>query len=226
VAAVLSDPTSTHEAEGVVGFVLDLMDDLGEVGVGVAVFLETFLPPIPSEAVLPVAGFLAYEGRMNAWLAIAMATVGAVAGAWGWWLLGAALGRERTRALVCRLPLLDADDFDKAERFFQRYGAIAVLGGRCVPLVRSFVSIPAGIDRMPFGRFTLYTTIGSAVWNALWIGLGYALGPALEPALTRWSGLLSTVVVAGGAVALAWFVALRVRRNARRRRTDPQDAYK
>jgi membrane protein DedA with SNARE-associated domain len=219
VLALSTDPTSSREAEGVVGFVLDLMEDLGEVGVGVAVFLETFLPPIPSEAVLPVAGFLAYEGRMDPWLAMLGATVGAVVGAWVWWLVGAALGRERTRALVARVPLMDGADFDKAERFFQRYGAIAVLGGRCVPLVRSFISIPAGIDRMPFWRFTLYTTIGSAVWNVLWIGLGYALGPALEPVLTRWSGALSNVVVVVVAALLAWFVVARVRRDARRRRT-------
>jgi membrane protein DedA with SNARE-associated domain len=231
VAAVLSDPTSTREAEGVVGLVLDLMEDLGEVGVGVAVLLETFLPPIPSEAVLPVAGFLAYEGRMNAWLAMLMATVGAVVGAWLWWVIGAALGRDRTRALVARLPLLDAGDFDKAERFFQRYGAVAVLGGRCVPLVRSFISIPAGIDRMPFWRFTLYTTVGSAVWNVLWIGLGYALGPALEPVLTRWSGVLSNLVVVIVAALVLWFVVARVRRNRRLRRTpaaerEPVDDYR
>jgi membrane protein DedA with SNARE-associated domain len=149
-----------------------------------------------------------------------MATVGAVLGAWLWWVIGAALGRRRTRALVARLPLLDAGDFDKAEAFFRRYGAVAVLGGRCVPLVRSFISIPAGIERMPFWRFTLYTAIGSGVWNVLWIGLGYALGPALEPVLTRWSGVLSNVVVVGGAALVAWFVVVRVRRNRRLRRTS------
>lgn len=204
-----------HEAEGVVGLVLDLMETLGEVGVGVAVLLETFLPPIPSEAVLPVAGFLAYEGRMDAVGATVAATVGAVLGAWIWWWVGAALGRERTRALVARVPLLEAADFDRAEAFFERWGPTAVLVGRCVPLVRSFVSIPAGIARMPFWRFTLLTAVGSAVWNALWIGLGYALGPAVEPVLTRWSGVLSDIVVVGVAAALAWFVVARLRRRAR-----------
>lgn len=221
MAATSTTPyAASSDAEGLVGFVLSLMETLGEVGVGVAVFLETFFPPIPSEAVLPVAGFLAYEGRMNPWLAILAATVGAVTSAWGWWWAGRALGRHRTRVLIERLPLLDGGDFDRAERFFQRWGAAAVLVGRCVPLVRSFVSIPAGIDHMPFWRFTLYTTIGSGVWNALWIGLGYALGPALEPALTRWSGLLSNVVVVVVAALVLLFVTLRVRRRVRESRAD------
>ena len=208
-------PTGSHEAEGIVGWVLSLMERLGEVGVGVAVFAETYLPPIPSEAVLPVAGFLAWEGRMDPYLATLAATIGAVLGAWGWWLIGRALGRHRTRALVVRIPLLDGEDFDKAEAFFARWGPTAVLLGRCVPLVRSFISIPAGIDRMPFWRFTLYTAIGSGVWNALWIGLGYALGPAIEPVLTRWSGVLSNLVVGVVALLVLWFVASRLRRKAR-----------
>lgn len=207
------------EPEGLVGFVLRLMERLGEVGVGAAVFLETFFPPIPSEAVLPVAGFLAWEGRMDPWLAVLAATVGAVTSAWGWWWIGRGLGRHRTRAIIERIPLLDGEDFDKAEAFFRRWGPVAVLVGRCVPLVRSFVSIPAGIDHMPFWRFTLYTAVGSGIWNSLWIGLGYALGPAVEPALTRWSGVLSNVVVVVVALLLAVFVARRLRRRVRERAT-------
>jgi membrane protein DedA with SNARE-associated domain len=197
--------------------VLDLMERLGEVGVGVAVFLETFLPPIPSEAVLPVAGYLAYEGRMDPWLAVLWATIGSVVGAWVWWALGYALGPERTRALVGRIPLMHGEDVDKAQGFFDRRGPTAVLAGRCVPLVRSFVSIPAGLARMPFLLFTVYTTIGSAIWNGLWIGLGYALGPAMEPVLTRWSGVLSNVVLVLVGLAVAWFVVRRVRRARQRR---------
>lgn len=206
------------EYSGFIGWVLSLMESLGEVGVGAAVFIETFVPPIPSEAVLPGAGFLAYDGRMNLWWAIVAATAGAVLGAWIWWLIGAALGRDRTRRLVSRIPLLDADDFDRAERFFVRWGRLAVLGGRCVPLVRSFVSIPAGIERMPFWSFTLYTTVGSAVWNGLWIGLGYAFGPAIKPVLEQWSGVLSNLVLVAIAVLVLWFVVQRVRRLRRDRR--------
>lgn len=219
-------PTLTapeHGETGLVGWILDLMEHLGETGVGLAVLAETFLPPIPSEAVLPVAGYLAYEGRMNPFLAVAAATLGSLVGAWIWWGAGRSLGRERTRALVARMPLLDGSDFDKAEAFFDRWGPAAVLVGRCVPLVRSFISVPAGIARMRLLPFTLYTTIGSLVWNAVWVGLGYGVGPAMEPILTRWSGVLSNLVIGAGVIAVAVFAALRLRRRAGDRGREPGD---
>ncbi|MCA5894260.1 DedA family protein [Isoptericola sp. NEAU-Y5] len=205
------EAAGSAEYEGFIGWVLGLMVTLGEVGVGAAVLIETFVPPIPSEAVLPGAGFLAYAGQMNAWVAIFMATLGAVVGAWVWWYLGLLLGRDRTRAIVDRIPLMDGSDFDRAEAFFARWGKIAVLGGRCVPLVRSFISIPAGIERMPFWSFTLYTVIGSGVWNSIWIGLGYAFGPAIEPVLARWSGVLSDAVLVVIGLLVLWFLVVRLR---------------
>ncbi|WP_067971424.1 DedA family protein [Nocardiopsis trehalosi] len=216
------DPSAGYE--GFIGWVLQLMTDLGEVGVGLALLIETFFPPMPSEAVLPGAGFLAYDGQMNLWLAILAATLGALVGAWGFYLLGALLGRERTRWLVEKTPLLEVEDFYKAERFFARYGGVAVLIGRCVPLVRSFISIPAGIERMSFWKFSLYTTIGSGVWNGLWIGLGYGFGPAIKPVLEEWSGVLSNVVVGAIALLLLWFVVVRVRKILRRRRDGDHSA--
>ena len=175
--------------EGFIGWVLDLMVALGEPGVGAALLIETFFPPMPSEAVLPGAGFLAYAGRMNVWLAVVWATVGSLVGAWGFYALGALLGRERAMWLFDKTPLLQIEDFRRSERFFDRFGGAAVLLGRCVPLVRSFVSIPAGVERMSLVRFSLYTAVGSAVWNSVWIGLGHAFGPAIEPALAKVAGL-------------------------------------
>ena len=207
------------EYEGFIGWVLSLMQTLGEVGVGVAVLLETFIPPIPSEAVLPGAGFLAYEGRMSFWWAWFAATAGALIGAWIWYALGAALGRDRTRRLVDAIPLMEAADFDKAETFFQRWGGVAVLVGRCVPLVRSFISIPAGIERMPLWRFTGYTALGSGIWNGIWIGLGFAFGPAIAPVLERWSGVLSKAVVAVILALIVWFIVARLLRLRRQKRS-------
>jgi len=201
--------------DGFVGWVLSLIESLGEVGVGIAILIETFVPPIPSEAILPVAGFLAYEGRMSAWGAWAAATLGVLVGALIWYAIGAAVGRDRTRRIVGRIPLLDDDDFDKAEAFFARWGGGAVLFGRCVPLVRSFISIPAGIERMPLWKFTLYTLIGSGVWNAIWIGLGFASGPAIKPVLEEWSGLISNVAVGAIALLVLIFIAVRIRRRLR-----------
>ncbi len=204
--------------EGFIGWVLSLMESLGEVGVGIAVLIETFVPPIPSEALLPGAGFLAYEGRMSFWGAWLAATVGVLVGALIWYAIGAALGRDRTRRLVGRIPLMDTDDFDKAEAFFQRWGGAAVLFGRCVPLVRSFISIPAGIERMPLVKFTGYTFIGSAIWNGIWVGLGFAFGPAIAPILERWSGVLSNAVVAVVVMLFLWFIVARLLRIRRRLR--------
>ena len=208
-----TDPSAGYD--GFIGWILSLMETLGELGVGIAILLETFLPPIPSEAVLPGAGFLAYDGRMSFWLAWVAATAGALLGAWIWYVVGAALGRDRTRRLVGRIPLLDHDDFDKSEAFFQKWGGVAVLVGRCVPLVRSFISIPAGIERMPFAHFSAYTLLGSGVWNAIWIGAGYLFGPAIKPALEQWSGMLSNAVLAVIAIAFVWFLVKRVRRLSR-----------
>lgn len=212
------------EYEGLVGWILTLMETIGELGVGIAVFLETFIPPIPSEALLPGAGFLAYDGRLNFWLAWLMATLGALVGAWVWYGIGAVFGRDRTRRVVGRIPLMDHDDFDRAEAFFTRWGGAAVLLGRCVPLVRSFISIPAGIERMPIVKFTFYTLLGSGAWNGIWIGLGFAFGPAIKPVLEQWSGLISDAVVVVILALLMWFVIARLVRNARRRRAaqDPE----
>lgn len=213
-----AETAATPEYQGFIGWVLSLMETLGEVGVGLAVLLETFIPPIPSEAILPGAGFLAYEGRMSFWLAWGMATLGALVGAWVWYWIGAAFGRERTRWVVGHIPLMEYQDFDRAEAFFQKWGGFAVLVGRCVPLVRSFISIPAGIERMPFWKFTGYTALGSGVWNGIWVGLGFAFGPAIKPVLEQWSGVISDAVLVVIALLIVWFIVSRVLRNRRRRR--------
>lgn len=217
-ASLLAQTQPSAEYEGFIGWVLSLMETFGEIGVGLAVLLETFIPPIPSEAVLPGAGFLAYEGRMSFWLAWGMATLGALVGAWLWYFIGAAFGRDRTRRVVGRIPLMEYEDFDRAEAFFRRWGGTAVLIGRCVPLVRSFISIPAGIERMPFLKFTAYTLVGSGVWNGIWVGLGFAFGPAIKPILEQWSGVISDIVLIVIALLLLWFIVARVIRIVKRRR--------
>ena len=222
-ASLLAEADSAAGYGGFIGWVLSLMETLGEVGVGLAVLLETFIPPIPSEAVLPGAGFLAYEGRMSFWLTWLMATLGALLGAWVWYLIGAAFGRDRTRRIVGRIPLMEHEDFDRAEAFFARWGGTAVLVGRCVPLVRSFISIPAGIERMSLLKFTAYTALGSGVWNGIWIGLGFAFGPAIKPVLEQWSDVLSDIVIAAVVLLVVWFVVARLLRNARRRREARED---
>ena len=155
------------EFTGLTGWVAGVIDSLGPVGVALLVALESIIPPIPSEIVLAMAGYLSAEGRFNVVLIVALAaTVGSLVGALVLYWLGAALGEERLKRWLDHIPLVDREDLEKADRWFERHGRWAVLIGRVVPVVRSLVSVPAGANRMPLGEFILLTTLGSGVWNA------------------------------------------------------------
>lgn len=204
-----ADEIPVEKPEGFIGWVLELMTDFGEVGVGLALAIETIFPPVPSELILPVAGYLSHTGDMNFGLVMVFATIGSMLGGYFYYIAGAAFGRDRTRWLFEKLPLFEVKDFELAERVFSRWGAFAVLVGRCLPIVRSVISIPAGIERMPIWKFSLFTLIGSTVWNSIWVGLGFAFGPQIEPVLNRYSGLLSNIVLGIIAVLILWFVIAR-----------------
>src|SRR4051794_24557348 len=161
---------------GLTGWVASVIESLGELGVGLLVALENLIPPIPSEIVLSLAGFLASEGRVGLVLVLIAATAGSVVGALALYWLGRGLGEERLRRWLDRIPLVDASDLDKADRWFDKHEKSAVLFGRCAPVVRSLVSIPAGANRMPLGQFLVFTAIGSGVWNAIFVLGGYLLG--------------------------------------------------
>lgn len=164
------------EDAGLIGFVLKTIDQLGEVGVGALILLESLVPPIPSEVVLPAAGALVYFGDLSGPLTVLAATLGSVLGALVLYGAGRAFGEERTRRVMLAVPLIDADDVDRADEWFADHGQKAVLIGRIIPGVRSLVSLPAGAAGMPLGRFTVLTTIGSLVWNMALIGSGWLLG--------------------------------------------------
>jgi len=164
------------EGSGLIGFVLNTIDQLGEIGVGALILLESLVPPIPSEVVLPAAGALIYFGDLSGPLTMLWATLGSLLGALILYGAGRAFGEERTRRVMLAVPLIDSDDVDRADAWFSKHGEKAVLIGRLIPGVRSLVSLPAGAAGMPLGRFVLLTTIGSAVWNLLLIGSGWLLG--------------------------------------------------
>ena len=203
---------TSPELSGLAGVAADVMDALGEVGVGLLVAAENLFPPIPSEVVLPLAGYLASRDRMDLVLVIVAATVGAVAGALVLYEIGRRTGRERMRRLVHRLPLVDVEDLERSEAWFARHGDASVLVGRCIPVVRSLISIPAGIEGMARGRFLLLTALGSAVWNSLFVLAGYGLGARFSE-VERYSGVLNTVVY----VAIAVVLLLGVRRAVLRK---------
>lgn len=189
-------------------WVIDVIDALGYVGVALLVMLESLFPPIPSEVVLPFAGFVASDGDANVVGMVVAATVGSMLGAYLLYGISAWIGQARLHALVVRhgrWARLTEVDIEKAEDWFEARGPRAVLIGRCVPLIRSLVSIPAGFDRMPLGTFSLYTLLGSLVWNSALVGAGYALRDRwdeVEPVLQK----AQLVVILAILAAVAWYV--------------------
>ncbi|WP_307861515.1 DedA family protein [Nocardioides xinjiangensis] len=215
--------------QAVLDWVVLVMRTVGSPGVGLATALETVFPPVPSELVLPLAGYTASQGHYGLLAAILWATAGSLAGALVLYWLGAAWGLERTCALADRIPLMRAADVRKAVAWFGDHGRAAVLLGRLVPGVRSLVSIPAGVDRMPLATFCLFTTIGSLAWNSALILAGYELG-AQWHLVESYVGPASNVVYVLVAVVLVVVVARRwrhrvsggPRRSTRRRSPRPR----
>jgi membrane protein DedA with SNARE-associated domain len=200
------------ELTGLAGLITDIIAALGPIGVGVLVALETVFPPIPSELILPLSGYLASRGRMSLAAVVIGATLGSLAGALALYWAGAALGQKRLRRLAERTPLVEVDDLERAEGWFDRHGGLAVLIGRVIPVVRSLVSVPAGVERMPLWRFVLYTIIGSGVYNLVLIGLGYVLGSRWQT-VEQYSNYLNYAIYAAILVAVGLFALKRVRRR-------------
>nr|WP_227467493.1 DedA family protein [Nocardioides lijunqiniae] len=195
-------------------WLVGLMRTVGAPGVGFATALETVFPPVPSEAVLPLAGYTASQGHYGLAAAIAWATAGSLVGALVLYYAGARLGAERLEAVAERIPLVHGRDVERAMEWFDRHGRTAVLLGRLVPGVRSLISIPAGVNRMPLLQFAGYTTAGSLLWNGLLIGAGYELGAQWHVVEAR-AGEISNVVYVLLALLVVWFVVRRLRRRHR-----------
>lgn len=197
---------------GIVGFAAQSIDSLGEWGVGLFTLLETVFPPIPSEVILPLAGFLTRQGSLNLALVFITSTLGAYLGALALYFLGAKVGLERSIRWLSRLPLVDREDFERAEGWFRRHGRSAVFFGRLLPGVRSLISLPAGAERMHLGTFSLFTIAGTAIWNGALIGLGVLLGRQYA-SVEQYSRYLNYAVYAALAVFVIWLVVRHIRRG-------------
>lgn len=184
-------------------WIFQVITTLGYLGLALLLVAENLFPPIPSEVVLPLAGFVVGRGDLGFWQALLASTTGSAVGA----LILYALGRYGGRGLVLRYGSwlrVSAKELERAEGWFRRYGDWVVLFARVVPLARSIVSIPAGTMQMPLLRFTVLTAVGSGVWNVLLIGAGVALG-ANWARISGWIGSYSDVVLillAGAATVL------------------------
>ena len=189
---------------------VSLMEVIGPVGAGIAIALENLFPPLPSEVILPMAGLAASRGSFSLIEALVWTTAGSVIGALLLYGLGAWLGLGRLRAIAAKVPLLHPEDIDRTVAWFGRHGGKAVFFGRMIPIFRSLISIPAGITRMPVWRFTVLTATGSLIWNSIFVLSGYFLGESWH-IVERYADVLQYVVIGVTALAVGWFLVVRIR---------------
>ena len=192
-------------------WIVGVMEDFGYPGMALLIAVENLFPPIPSEVILTFGGFLTTRTRLTVWGVVVWATLGAVAGALALYALGRALGGRRMNALLAgpwgRRLGFDAAAARRAAARFEQRGAGSVFLCRCVPILRSLISIPAGMARMGLGRFLLYTTAGSLVWNTALVGLGAAAGESWQRVARHFadaSGAVRWLLLAAAVLAVVW----------------------
>ncbi len=198
-----------------VEWITNTMNSLGYWGIGLLMFLENLFPPIPSELIMPLAGFTVARGDMEFAPVIVAGVVGTVLGALPWYYAGQLLGEQRLKKLADRYGrwlTISSKDITKAKSWFDKQGGKAVFICRLVPGVRTLISLPAGISRMPLVPFLLYSTLGTLLWVGLLTYAGYLLGDNYE-LVDEYLGPVSKIVLASLIFAFIIFV---VKRNMRR----------
>jgi len=188
-------------------FIEQAILSFGYPGITAVMFIETVFPPIPSEVVMPFAGFLVADGRISFLGIIFAGTIGAVGGAVLIFYLGLSMGEEPTRAWFRkygRFVLVNENELDRAMVIFERYGKVMVLIGRMIPGVRSLISLPAGIKNMGWGTFLFYTIIGTTLWNTILAGGGYYLGEHWERILELLDSYETVVYAVLGLFVIYW----------------------
>jgi membrane protein DedA with SNARE-associated domain/uncharacterized membrane protein YkvA (DUF1232 family) len=210
-----------------------LVSEGGYLAIVGLMFAENIFPPIPSELIMPLAGYVAAQGHLDPYLAVLAGAFGSVLGALPWYYAGVWLGRERVCALAARHGrwlTVNEKDVGKAIDWFERRGRLAVLLGRCVPAVRTLISVPAGIARMPLMPFLLYSTIGTLVWTTALLVAGYMLGSQYRT-VGQYVDMASKVILGLVVVLYVWRVMAggslgeRVRTWARELRRDVYTVY-
>lgn len=179
-------------------FVQSVMERLGPFGIGLLMLLENIFPPIPSELIMPLAGYLATQGDMSILWVIVAGTVGSLIGTLPWYYLGRRLGHDGVRRLASkhgRWLTMSPTDVDAASERFKRLGKVSVLVGRLIPTVRTLISVPAGVANMPIGSFLLFSTVGTLLWTAALALAGFLLGQAYD-VIEKYVDPVSTAVLA------------------------------
>lgn len=196
----------------IVNFATDTVGAYGVWAVFILMILESACIPVPSEAIMVFGGFLAGQGKVSFWAVVVAGVAGNVIGSWiAWWV-----GREKGRdwALKWHWLHITPERLDAADRWFDRYGGWAVLLSRCLPIIRTFISLPAGVARMPFWKFTVLTLLGCIPWCLLLAYAGLAVGDNWET-LQKQLHWFDYAVALAIVVGIAWmFVRYRRRRTA------------
>jgi membrane protein DedA with SNARE-associated domain len=166
---------------------VDSIRGMGYLGLVLLMAMESSVLPVPSELVMPPAGYLAARGEMNVWLALLCGVAGSVVGAYANYLVAGKLGRW-VFVRYGKWVLLSEKSLERTERFFASHGEIATFVGRLFPVIRHLISIPAGLARMPLGKFFSYTAAGAGIWCAILLAIGWIIGKAgesLDPAVLK-----------------------------------------
>lgn len=197
-------------------WVVETVRQMGVLGVGLLMLLENVFPPLPSEIIMPLAGYLSTRGQMGFWAAVAVGSAGSLLGATLWYWVGRRVTEERLRGWVEEHGTwlaMTPGDVERAREFFERHGGVSVLLGRLLPVVRTLISVPAGFSRMPLLPFLLYSAVGTALWTGLLAWLGRLLGTYF-PRVESYVGMATWVIVGAG---LAWYVyrVVRLKRAGR-----------
>lgn len=193
-------------------FILSVMGKFGYLGVFLLITLENVFPPIPSEVILLFGGFLTTYTKLNIFVMILAATLGSLLGAIILYYIGKILNKERLKKIVAgkigKVLRLKEKDIDKADYWFDTKGNKTVFFCRFIPIVRSLISIPAGMSEMPMGKFLIYTITGSAIWNTVLIIIGEKVGANWESILgifDKYSHIVAILLVIIGVIFIVNF---------------------
>lgn len=218
VASVAAQSAGSANLTGIAQWAVDVMETIGAPGAGLAIALENLFPPLPSEVILPLAGFTASRGNFSLFEALLWTTLGSVIGALALYGLGALLGRRRMLAIADKLPLVDVEDVERTEAWFNRHGYSAVFFGRMIPIFRSLISIPAGIERMPLWKFLGLTAAGSLVWNTIFVLAGFYLGENWH-VVEQYAGIFQKIVIAVVVLLAAYWVTSKIIKTRNRKKS-------
>ncbi|SMF92136.1 membrane protein DedA, SNARE-associated domain [Azospirillum oryzae] len=197
-------------------WIVNMVEQTGYVGVALLMFAENLFPPIPSELILPLAGFTAARGELGLVMVIVSGTGGAVLGALFWYLIGRGVGCRRLKRWAGRHGrwlTIAPEEVDQAATRFREHGGRSVLIGRMIPAVRTLISIPAGVSEMALAPFLLYTTVGTAIWTTFLATAGYLLEDRYQQ-VAGWLNPVSNIVAAGIALWYVYRVATFGRRTS------------